>query len=344
MSILSNPKLRQVVRRAVKPFIPTGVILMYHRVGEPDLDPWSLHVTRKNFQEQMEILRKYANPISLRELAQAQQKGKVPRRSVVITFDDGYADNLYNAKPILERYDIPATFFIATGHIGQERGFWWDELQKLFLQPGKLPEKLTIEVDGAVHTWDLGIAANYSQDDYQRDKGRRAYESDPSSRLGFYYSVWQTIQCFPKEAQLPVIEQIKAWVGSEVVTDPEDRSLLPEELCTLGNRELTEIGAHTVTHPSLKEHAAEFQLKEIQESKAYLETLLNRPVTSFAYPYGSYNTETVSLLQQAGLDYACSCIEGLVWKGSNSFLLPRYHVHDWKGEEFSQNLEKWFNN
>jgi peptidoglycan/xylan/chitin deacetylase (PgdA/CDA1 family) len=344
MSILSNPKIRQVVRRAVKPFMSTGVILMYHRIGEPDLDPWSLHVTPENFRLQMEVLRQYAKPISLRELAQAQQNGKVPKRSVAITFDDGYADNLHNAKPILERYNIPATFFITTGHIGKEQGFWWDELQQLFLQPGKLSEKLTIEIDGATHSWDLGKAVNYSQADYEADKGKRAYESNPDSRLGFYYSVWQTIQCFSAESRLQAMEQIQTWVGSKVVTTLEDRSLLPSELCTLAHSELTDIGAHTVTHPSLKEHSAEFQLKEIQQSKADLEKLLNRPVTTFAYPYGSYTAETINLLQQSGLDCACSTVEGLVWKGSDGFQLPRYHVHDWNGEEFAQNLEKWFNN
>ncbi|NJL11188.1 MAG: hypothetical protein HC908_16325 [Calothrix sp. SM1_7_51] len=67
-------------------------------------------------------------------------------------------------------------------------------------------------------------------------------------------------------------------------------------------------------------------------------------MTSFAYPYGSYTVETVKLVRNLGLDCACSTVEGLVWKGSDAFLLPRYHIHDWSGEEFGQHLEKWFNN
>ncbi|NJL11189.1 MAG: polysaccharide deacetylase family protein [Calothrix sp. SM1_7_51] len=67
------------------------------------------------------------------------------------------------------------------------------------------------------------------------------------------------------------MEQIKSWIGTEAVINSDDRSLLESELCTLAKSELTEIGAHTVNHPSLKEHSAEFQLREIQQSKADLE-------------------------------------------------------------------------
>ena len=65
----------------------------------------------------------------------------------MITFDDGYADVLHHAKPLLERHSVPATVFVATGAIGQRREFWWDELGGLFLQPGTLPEELELTVD-----------------------------------------------------------------------------------------------------------------------------------------------------------------------------------------------------
>lgn len=334
-------KLNKAALQAIKPFVPSAIIVMYHRVGDPDLDPWSLHVTPKNFQEQMEVLRQYAKPIGLRELAQAHQDGEIPERAVAVTFDDGYADNLYNAKPILERYDIPATFFIATGHLGKERKFWWDELQHLLLQPGKLPEKLTINTDGTSLTWELGAAANYSPDDYKHDKGKLVWKSKPGTRFHFYHSVWQQIQCLPIKAQLEAMNQIQAWVGEQPATSPDDRSLTPQEVCTLELGGLANIGAHTVTHPSLNEHSADFQLKEIQESKAYLEKLLNHSVTTFAYPYGNYTSETARLVQQAGFECACSTVEKMVWSGSGSFELPRYTVNDWSGEEFAQKLKQW---
>jgi peptidoglycan/xylan/chitin deacetylase (PgdA/CDA1 family) len=51
--------------------------------------------------------------------------------SVAITFDDGYTDNYQAAARILERHDTPATFFIATGFIGERREYWWDELEQI---------------------------------------------------------------------------------------------------------------------------------------------------------------------------------------------------------------------
>ena len=65
--------------------------------------------------------------------------GDVPSAGVVVTFDDGYADNFHNAKPLLERYEIPATVFVTTGYLQDQREFWWDELERILLQPGTLP-------------------------------------------------------------------------------------------------------------------------------------------------------------------------------------------------------------
>jgi peptidoglycan/xylan/chitin deacetylase (PgdA/CDA1 family) len=307
---------------------------MYHRIAEVDSDPWSLCVTQQNFAEHLEVLQKYFQPKRLQQLAQAHRNGNIAHRSVVITFDDGYADNLYHAKPLLEQYNIPATVFITTGCLGREREFWWDELEWLLLQPGSLPGKLSLNLKGGSQQWELGEAVYYSETDYQRDRQVKAWESQSSSRLFFYYSVWQQLQPLPQKEQLKALEHILTWSDAEPASRSHYRSLLPEEVCVLGQGELVEIGAHTVTHPFLSAHSIGFQQEEIQHSKAYLEELLNYPVTSFSYPFGNYTAQTVRLIQEAGFTCSCSTRSNTVWQGSDCFQFPRFQVENWNGEEF----------
>ncbi len=100
---------------------PGTLILRYHRVTDLPCDPYEQAVTPSHFAEHLEVLRKECCPLPLQDLLQAVQQGRVPRRAVAVTLDDGYADNLHNAKPLLERYAIPATVFVATGNLGTRR-------------------------------------------------------------------------------------------------------------------------------------------------------------------------------------------------------------------------------
>ena len=342
MEIKESSKWERVVRRLQKLFVSKGIILMYHRVAEVDLDPWSLCVTPQHFAEHLEVLQKYCQPMGLKQLTQAQQDGNIPHRAVAVTFDDGYADNLHQAKPLLERFNIPATIFVTTGHLGQEHEFWWDELERVLLQPGRLPEKLHLILDGGSYTWELGTAVEYSQTQRACDHTIKAWESEPGSRLFFYYSVWQRLQPLPEGERLKALNQILAWANGESVNRSHYRSLLPKEVWMLGQGELVEVGAHTVTHPFLSAHSAVFQKNEIEQSKVDLEKLLQRPVTSFAYPYGNYTLETVTLIREAGFTCACSTFGETVWRHSDCFQLPRFQVHNWNGKEFAKQLLRWF--
>jgi peptidoglycan/xylan/chitin deacetylase (PgdA/CDA1 family) len=106
-----------------------ALILGYHQVAEKANDVYGICVTPDHFQEQMEVLHRYAHSIHLKDLTNGIKGGQFPDHSVAVTFDDGYSDLLYTVKPILEAYRIPSTVFIVTGCIGQE--FWWDELERL---------------------------------------------------------------------------------------------------------------------------------------------------------------------------------------------------------------------
>jgi len=139
----------------------------------------------------------------------------LPRRAVVVTFDNGYSDNLYNAKPLLERYDIPATIFVTTGCIGREREFWWDELERLLLQPGTLPETLRLSINGNPCQWELGETAHYSEDDCRHHRSWNVGKDDPTARQCLYRSLYQRLLPLSEEEREKVLDELGRWAGTE---------------------------------------------------------------------------------------------------------------------------------
>ena len=84
-----------------------------------------------------------------------------------------------------------------------------------------------------------------------------------------------------------------------------------------------EVGAHTVSHPSLTKHSPDVQKQEIRESKRWLEDFLGRSVRAFAYPYGDHSRATAALVAQAGFELACTTQATAVLGGNNPYTLPR---------------------
>jgi peptidoglycan/xylan/chitin deacetylase (PgdA/CDA1 family) len=130
-----------MLRRLLRRFEARQIVLLYHRVTHISSDPWSLAVTPEHFAEHLEVLRAFRR-VRLEHLL----SGGIGRSGLTfaITFDDGYADNLYEVRRLLARFDTPATFFIATGWIGERREFWWDELERIVarLHPGEAFERV----------------------------------------------------------------------------------------------------------------------------------------------------------------------------------------------------------
>ncbi len=124
-----------------------ALVFMYHKIGEPATDVWDIAVSQKNLEEHFLYL-KDQNIVSLNELSHYLQKKKIKKNCIAITFDDGYLDNFLLAKPLLEKYQLPATFFLPTINIGQQKEFWWDELEYLFLGIDELPASLSICING----------------------------------------------------------------------------------------------------------------------------------------------------------------------------------------------------
>jgi peptidoglycan/xylan/chitin deacetylase (PgdA/CDA1 family) len=344
MNISRLADVKWIKQKIQKRLAPKGLILMYHRIADIACDPWSICVSPQHFSEHLAVLKKHAQLVSLQQLLQDNSDGVMPHRSVAITFDDGYADNLHHAKPLLEKFGVPATFFVSTGYLGKEREFWWDELECLLLSPGNLPDRLSLNINDNAQVWNLGMAASYPLEECRRDCDSKikAWEAKAGSRLEFYHLIWQALRSLHEEERIQLLDQIREWANADFIWRESHRSLLPEELLHLDRSNLVEIGAHTVTHSFLSQQSLATQEYELQESKVKLEKLLEHPVTNFSYPYGDYSSETLELVKSSGFRSACTTISGLTWRRSDFFQLNRYPVGNWNGDEFSRQLSRWF--
>ncbi len=315
------------------------MILAYHRVTETPTDPQLLCVSPRHFAEQLLVLRRVYRPMPLLELATSFREGRMPDRAVVVTFDDGYADNLHEAAPLLAAQGVPATVFVVPGE--REGEFWWDELDRLLLQPGTLPQMLQLEVNDEAQEWDLGGAAEYSPADFERYRAWSVLQADaPTPRQAAYRSLHQALRPLATSSRKAILDSLRAWSGAGKASRPTHRRLGSAEIVRLAEAGI-EVGGHTLTHPVLSALPVEQQQTEISLGKRRLEGILGRPVRSFAYPYGArkdYTVETVEIVRQAGFVCACANYPGMAQIDTDVFQLPRILVRDWDGDEFARRI------
>jgi peptidoglycan/xylan/chitin deacetylase (PgdA/CDA1 family) len=271
----------------------------------------------------------------------------VPNGAIVVTFDDGYVDNLLCAKSLLEKYETPATVFVTTGYVNQRREFWWDVLERLLLLSPSLPDRLRTTVKGQVHEWVMGRWAQLSPEDARTyEEWNVGLRETPTARHQAYRDLHRLLCPLRHDEREAILEDLSGQVKANEGCLPESRALSRDELCELSHDELVEIGSHTVTHSLLAEQTFETQRYEVTESKQQLETILGRPVTSFSYPYGGrgdIGEKAMNLVRDAGYEIACTSFALPVTRRSDPFFLPRLIVRDWNGEEFAGVLHRFFN-
>ncbi len=339
-------KMRRVAGRIRRSFWRRSLILLYHRVEEVWPDPWGLAVSPANFREHLEVISGYGTALSLNELVESLRAGKVPRKGIVLTFDDGYADNLNIAKPLLEEIGIPATVFVATGYIGGQREFWWDALDKVFLQPNTLPRELRLAIRGDEHQWDLGDAAVYTAEHAVLDRVSKGGHGSVGVRQKTYQDVWKLLHPLTDVERRMALDELQAWSGVDPSVRPSHRLMSREEVRKLDDGDIVEVGAHSVTHSSLGSLTRDEQVNEIRQCKSVLEDILERPVTNFAYPFGKdwdFNQDTINAVREAGFESACSTTRTHVGREADLFQLPRVVASDVNGEQFDRLLFDLFN-
>jgi len=322
---------------------PPAIILAYHRVAAVESDPQLLAVSPGHFREHLEVLRRAYRPLSLRALRQRLPLNLWRPGTLALTFDDGYADNLLQAKPLLEAAEVPATVFVTAGMLDSPHEFWWDALEQVLLRAAPLPTALDLDIAGTPHQWTLSpeCAPRPSAPDW--DVLRQDGLPDP--RQALYLELAGRLRPLAHADREAVLDQLFAWAGLPRTARPSHRALTSDEVRRLADGGLVEVGAHTFTHPVLSAQPLDAQRHEIAASKHLLERAIDAPVTSFAYPFGGrgdYQPETAALVRAAGFDGACSNSQGHVTLGTDPYQLPRYLVRDWDGEEFARRLETWF--
>ena len=299
---------------------PHAIILLYHRVARELYDPWGQCVAPEHFAEQMQVLAETAQVVPLGSLPDTIGARRSSRPMVALTFDDGYLDNLQTARPILERYGLPATIFLISGWLGRSRPFWWDELTGLVFEPARLPETLTLEIGG----------------------GRCEWQGPDGTRQELHGSLWRFLWLLPDACQQDALERVAAWAGMPRPVADGARPLAPDEALRLADGELIEVGAHTETHRPLDRIQPAEQAREIEGSKAALENLFGRPIEGFSFPHGARGREAARLVRRAGFARACDSTAGVVVRSTDLLALPRVVVGDWDGAGFERRLREEF--
>ena len=340
-------RLRRSIQSIRDRFATKALILLYHRVAELKSDPQLLSVRPQRFAKQLEYLSRHYRVWSLKKLAQAIREEKcLPERVVAVTFDDGYADNWLNAKPLLEAYDTPATVFVTSGYIGQNREFWWDELEHLLLLPLELPESIAVTVNDKTFRWPLGRCRKHSSEKYKEyDTWDVTSSETPTPSHQAYRDLHGLLRPLGHHEQEKALAAMRSQIGCDGHARSGYRAMTAHEIRQLADTELVEVGAHSVTHPVFATQPLDVRWHELVDSKRQLEAILQRSVSSFAYPYGGptdVGDTSVELTRDAGYEVACTTVPGPVTLASDCCFLPRCLVRDWDDNEFSFRLNRFF--
>ncbi len=283
LSVGSRTGLRLTARR------PNCVILMFHSVGgleeAPYVARWSAPtVSGRELKEVLSFFaRRGFKSATVSQFARQRREGSVHPRTLVLTFDDGFADNYRVAAPILRELGMTGTFYPVSGWAGKAAPAW------------------------------LHRAAYYVdcwESEFAEATGQAAGE-----RWAAFFSRFRSTGCAGRDGLLVFRQALHPWEQRAVLARLADRHGYPPAVRLYMNwQELAElqaagmeIGAHTVTHRSLWTLPGTLAAREIAESKDIVERKLGGTVTTFAYPYGHYLPEHLPMIRDSGFHAAVTC-------------------------------------
>lgn len=284
--------------------IQGAVVLMYHTVADETCCHWvdpRNHVPAVVFERQMAFLARRKRVISLAELVVLLQQGKSPANgTVVITFDDGYLDNLTVAAPILDRYGLPATLFLPTGYIDRAETQWVDQAYSAF----KFRNNSRL-------VWGEGVATTFNLDDRTEHQAGYLAVCEQLLQAGVHERRELLDELFGQlhPASLPPRLTMN-W--------HEVKSLQRSYPCF-------EIGGHTVEHIDLSNVSEEEAQKELITCAQRLEEELGVQPRHFSFCYGRTSDSLRRMAAAAGFEAACGGdgLDPVLRAPADLFRLPR---------------------
>lgn len=293
-------------------------VLIFHRVlAQPDpLLPGEADASR--FDQICGWVAQWFKVLPLGEAVRRLGQGDLPARAMVITFDDGYADNHDVALPILQRHGLVATFYVATG----------------FLDGGRMWNDTVIEsVRG-------GPAGGLALGHLKLDGLDHLPLGDIAQRRAAIGRLLGALKYRPVEERRQLVQAVAEASGAAL---PGHLMMRSAQVRALAGRGMT-VGAHTVSHPILMTLPAERARVEIDQSRQALEGIIGEPVRHFAYPNGvpgrDLSDETVAIVRSLGFDSAVTTSWGAARRGDDRFQLPRFTPWDRSRVRFGARLAR----
>jgi peptidoglycan/xylan/chitin deacetylase (PgdA/CDA1 family) len=267
------------------------VVIRHHRVYPDTARPlYRLGVSERVLDAQLAWLaRRGFTPVTVADGLARLDAGSAGV-TVAMSFDDGYADNLERALPLLERHGARATFFLTAGLIETRTAPWWDRLAWMVAR-ANLPRSAGGGSAPALRT--------------EADRPRALAALLPSFRL-------------PPAEQARRLDALQESLEVRDATPCELATW--DDLAVLKERAM-EVGAHTLGHPFLDLMAADDQRREIAGSVALIEARLGVRPAGVAFPGGGYDDASIDAARAAGLAYAVT-----TRAGDNRRVTPRFEL------------------
>ena len=300
------PRLHRFNRRKT-------AFLGYHGVF-PEAEPavaWTL-VSASSFRRQMQHINQCFDCISIEEAL----TNDAPRRSkpaAVVTFDDGYANNLKVALPILEAYHIPAVVYVTTGNVVARELFWPDVIWMVASNASPLSVDLS----------DLG--APLSRYDLSAEDGTFVEEI-----LRLLEDVKKIPARLRKSVVVSIAEKFDTTSRNQAPYPAAEghifTPLTTEEVAILSRHPLITIGAHTHCHNLLDQIPLHQARDTIIRSKKVLEEITGVEIRHFAYPNGNFNDAIIDVVKAAGFRSAITFDPGFFSAPGDPFRIKRFGV------------------